>query len=406
MTSLEGVYRQLEPTTGNSYDGGYTTNCKDIYSIRIPLNGPGWTNQTSGAFTIFNSTLSVTTTDTATSFNRELVFNYPLSVTLLNQVTISSALRVQSVDPGNGAIAANFKAGIVSQSYSRATGLYTVVYQTITSYPAVVKSLTIAGVTNTIINSDPTFVSSWSTIAFNSSAQQYTQRFTNTFSLPKGCYFTGDYNFDITVGCDASYTGACEPQTGVFSDRVVSESICNFGAFSPSVSFSISSYGDSNYAVRKDNFESNEKAYFFAYVASTSRTITSVIPRDIYIVASNRNVNTSTVVTFRSGGVDTNVKPAAAFNAYLQYGTTFKIEFIPSGAVSLNGETTMVLYVVVDVTYASGRRESMLLEATSSDSTTGSTTITVTDPTAAKSSASTFAVLTPLALAVAAAVAL
>jgi hypothetical protein len=65
----------------------------------------------------------------------------------------------------------------------------------------------------------------------------------------------------------------------------------------------------------------------------------------------------------------------------------------------------MVLYVVVDVTYASGR-ESMVLEATSPDSTTGSTTITVTDPTAAKSSASTFAVLTPLALAVAAAVAL
>jgi hypothetical protein len=78
-------------------------------------------------------------------------------------------------------------------------------------------------------------------------------------------------------------------------DHVVSESICNFGAFNQSVSFSISSYGDSNYAVRKDNFESNEKAYFYAYVSS-SRTITSVIPRDIYIVASNRNVNTSTVV--------------------------------------------------------------------------------------------------------------
>jgi hypothetical protein len=378
-----------------------TTNsddCSDLFRVTIPFFGGGWNSYTNGVYTTLNSTLTVATTDYASPFNRNIVFTYPLTATLLSRVTVTSSVRVQVSNPGGGSVVSNFKGGIISQSYDRNTGLYSVVYQTTTSYPALVTSFAFSNVSNTVAPSKPTYVSSENTISFDHGLQQYTQRFTQVFTLPTGCYFTGDYSFALTLGCDGSYTGSCDPSTGIFSDRVISESICGVAVFSNSLSTQLVSFSDSTYSLSKSTYAGTDKAYFSASIASSLFSISSVAARDVYAVYGN-----STVVTFRSGGVDTNVKPMAAFASFITGNNVVRFEFIPSFAFALPaGEQMISIYAVVDVTWASGRRESMTLQATNSDSSTASTSITVNKDTQAKSSASSIASLTTLLAAVAA----
>ncbi len=382
--TLVGKYSSSVIYASSAYNSA--ASCADFYAFSTRTSVAGWDTTNVGPYTIRNTTLVVSTVDVASPFNRNVAFSYPIQFILWNSVAISSSVKIQVSNPGGGTIQANLKGGIVSQNFNRNTNLYVVVYQTTTSYPAIVtnfgfNSLSVNGVPKTAV-----LASSTSTISYNSNLQQFTQQFTLSFT-PVYCYFTGRYVFDLNVGCDATYSGECAPSTGTFSDDVVSESICDIGGGTNTLGSQILSYSDSSYSATKNTYARTDKVYFGGSVTTTGFTIASVSLREV--TSTYATNGSTTVVTFRSNNVNTNAKPIANFVSSIPSSNTFRFEFIPGNTFTLlNGEQTVTVNIIVDVSYASGRRESLALQTTSTDSTTRTASIIMQqDSTPAKSSA-------------------